>query len=155
VIGESDGVRCPACHTGLEQVEAEVFRLECHTCHGIWLDKSGTEQVVRGAITVIDDEAQARQRDRARTPYRGQPRRLGGERSCPFCAAGLRMVVVPDLGVEVDVCSAHGTWFDVAELSKVVEYYVARRSDEEDTLSMLLRRARRPTKRARSWQPFW
>lgn len=143
---------CPACSNPLVRVEAQLFRLECGTCHGIWLDRSGTEAVVRGAISVVDDEGSGGGRDVPKSPYRGAPRLFEG-RSCPFCSRALELVTVPELGVPVDVCREHGTWFDVSELQAVVDHYVGK--TEDDTLGMLLDRARRPSARARRWHPFW
>ncbi|MEQ9318400.1 MAG: zf-TFIIB domain-containing protein, partial [Polyangiaceae bacterium] len=123
-------------------------------CRGIWLDKSGTEAVVRGAISVVDDEAGAGKRGAPRSPYRGAPRVLEG-RLCPFCGGRLELVSVPELGVQVDICREHGTWFDVTELNAVVEHYVDERGREEDVVGRLLRRATKPSLRARRWHPFW
>ena len=156
MIDASDGYRCPACESALVQVPSQLFRLECGSCHGVWLDGAGTEQVVKGAISVIDDEEEAmRRRDRALTPYRGAPRAFDGERSCPFCAGQLMTVTVPELGVDLDLCREHGTWFDMTELRAVVEHYLVKQTNEDQVLGMLIQRARDPTPRARRWHPFW
>ena len=139
---------CPACSDRLASVEAQIFRLECASCHGIWLDESGTDAVVRGAISVIDDEPATGKRNAPRSPYRGVPRVRQG-RLCPFCRGGLEPVTVPELGVQVDLCREHGTWFDVTELSAIVEHYLDKRSREDDVVGMLVERARTPSRRAR------
>ena len=103
---------------------------------------------------MIDDEAGERRADTPKSPYRGARRTLDG-RACPFCGAGLELVTVPELGVQVDVCREHGTWFDVTELRAVVDHYVEKRSRRDDVVAMLLDRAREPSRRARGWHPFW
>lgn len=154
VAGVSPRYDCPGCADRLEPIEAQIYRLECASCRGIWLDGSGTDAVVRGAISVVDDEAAVSGKNAPRSPYRGAPRLVEG-RVCPFCRAGLELVTVPELGVALDICRAHGTWFDATELDAVVEHYVDKRSREEDVIGMLLERARTPSLRARRWHPFW
>ena len=153
-----DAATCPACGDKVLPVEGRAFALECERCRGRWLDRSATEEVVRGVITLADEAEKIETKgDRAQTPYRGAPRLGVADRDCPFCAARLRPVRVEAAGIDLDVCPSHGTWFDAGELEAVVGHYrekVAKR-DESQAMDLLIERARRPSARARRWHPFW
>jgi len=52
------------------------------------------------------------------------------ERACPVCAMTLTQTSMA--GVTVDVCFAHGTWFDRDEVTRIAEACAARREAPEE-----------------------
>ena len=50
--------------------------------------------------------------------------------SCPICEQATRYVELENTGQGVDVCDAHGTWFDRDELSLYVEKHTAARAGD-------------------------
>jgi hypothetical protein len=51
-----------------------------------------------------------------------------GALQCPSCHAPLQRVVVGQTSVEVDYCTAHGTWFDKNELNRVAQSFATARA---------------------------
>jgi Zn-finger nucleic acid-binding protein len=118
---------CPDCGIGLFQAPAgEIHVWGCGRCGGQWLDNEGCRQLVSGNLSPRARElaTQASHRGRARGAdddegsYRTAAAAARDARACPFC----RHVLTPHVtasGVELDVCAAHGTWFDPFELLKI------------------------------------
>ena len=144
--------RCPACPGTLTLIPDYGYRLSCDRCSGYWLDRSGTEALVQGIITGLDESPRTKVRDRG-SPYRGVV--VTEQRACPHCDAPLRPVDVPEIGVRLHVCTTHGTWFDPGELSDVLQHYVDKNASPEVAMRRLLSKARDPSARARAWHPFW
>jgi Zn-finger nucleic acid-binding protein len=94
--------------------------LECSRCEGIWADKVSLDEIC------ADRERQA--------AVLGMPSHLpAGEAGdvekniryvpCPVCKKLMNRVNFAHCShVIVDVCSAHGTWFDKDELRRIVEF---------------------------------
>jgi len=94
---------CPRCATDLQRGEHGTCVADgCRACGGVWLDAATAQQLLAplGKRAVQEQGA-------------------GTQLSCPVCRAP--MVVALAAGVELDVCSAHGVWFDRDELVKVSE----------------------------------
>ncbi|GEM_PF-4465704 len=110
-------VRCPAC------ADASLDKHgSCHTCGGIWLP----EELVRERLAIA-------------------PAFTGGgysERHCPACDETMDEPLIFD--IPVDRCSAHGMWFDKAELDQVIArsrtegWHSAKQARPEDSLRMLV-----------------
>lgn len=49
---------------------------------------------------------------------------------CPVCKEQTRRVSVPGTRHDVDVCDAHGTWFDCDEMAAFAESFKERRAGE-------------------------
>lgn len=81
----------------------------------MWLDNASAHRVLatRDPATV-DLAARADARARARAAARLATAR------CPVCAQPLSTTIEPRSGVELDLCAAHGTFFDRYELGLVV-----------------------------------
>jgi len=125
---------CPRC-TGIALVRRAVGHVhldECPRCTGVFV---GTETLA----AIIEDLGLY---DEVRTAYPpgpiAEPR--GGRLylQCPRCTELMnRRLFAPQAKVIVDVCRAHGTWFDARELPAVVAFVerggleVARRQEEE------------------------
>jgi Zn-finger nucleic acid-binding protein len=110
---------CPVCDIPmLRGTLGQTVLHECEKCFGIWLDTVTFERICR------DAEQQA-----AVLPAAGlgaasaaglQPVRY---RRCPACRELMHRVnFAQSSGVVVDVCREHGTWFDRAELQRIVEF---------------------------------
>jgi Zn-finger nucleic acid-binding protein len=90
---------------------------ECGKCYGLWLDTASFEYVCRRA------EQQAAILGSAQPT--GGPTALAPVRylRCPQCNEMMhRLNFARCSGVIVDVCSAHGTWFDANELHRIVHF---------------------------------
>jgi Zn-finger nucleic acid-binding protein len=100
----------------------EVALDECPRCVGVFIDRTAIERL-------LADRQQARA-EAVVGAYHGTPRQPdtaapGGKLyiKCPQCSAIMnRKLFARGAGVIVDVCRAHGTWFDAGELPVVVEF---------------------------------
>src|SRR5260221_2118090 len=103
---------CPRCHRDLTAGTARERPVwACGVCGGVWLDgATGTELAAK-----LDDDAVGMAEGAAKkaTFRRG----TAGSTKCPACAQPLARTSLR--GVEIDVCSQHGTWFDRGELQEV------------------------------------
>jgi Zn-finger nucleic acid-binding protein len=116
---------------------------ECPKCEGIWADTDSLQKIC------ADREQQAAVLGTAST----QPvdtRALENIRyvPCPVCSKLMNRVMFARCsGVVVDVCKAHGTWFDKDELRRIVEFIRsggmdAARADEIEELERKRRELR-------------
>jgi Zn-finger nucleic acid-binding protein len=110
---------CPRCNVGMESVLIGNTHLqECPTCEGIWADTESLQRIC------ADREQQA--------AVLGIPRTLPDDSHslenvryipCPVCKTLMNRVAFAHCSrVVVDVCKAHGTWFDKDELRRIVEF---------------------------------
>lgn len=109
---------CPACETSMLKGDLHDIPLhECTKCLGLWLDAATFERICR------DAEQQATVLGVRRTM--GAANAIGTVRylRCPQCRDLMHRVNFARCsGVIVDVCRSHGTWFDVNELHRIVEF---------------------------------
>src|SRR5437879_9204360 len=111
---------CPRCRVSMESVVIGGSNLrECPRCEGIWADAVALEQIC------ADREKQAAVLGMA-TPL---PPPASGDLEqirylpCPICRKLMNRVNFARCSqVVVDVCKAHGTWFDKDELRRIVEF---------------------------------
>lgn len=104
---------CPRCDVGLVSADAQGLTLHgCGVCGGIWLDNAATRAVVDQGPLLI---AQLALRAANNASVACAPRSGG---LCPVCAG--RFQRAHSMDVVLDVCAAHGTWFDAAELSTLI-----------------------------------
>lgn len=110
---------CPRCDRALAPTRvADVVIDECAGCGGVFLDHIAIERVIAD-----------RQQVRAEALLGALPREVSSEPvsgrmyvKCPTCRAVMnRRQVVMGSGVVVDVCRAHGTFFDAGELPRTIE----------------------------------
>ena len=116
---------CPACgpqrHLKSRRLGAEpVAVAECEVCAGLWVD-TGTFQVLaaRARLGQLDAAVAAPGTPAAWTPG------AGGHlyRPCAVCGALMnRQNYGRKSGVILDVCRAHGIWFDAGELPRVLAW---------------------------------
>lgn len=104
---------CPACDGALEKHEHGYVLCGCTTCGGIFADTATAKMVHDGmrkhllAAAAGNIEADASRREAP----------AEAERRCPVCQRAMTVHVWH--GVNVDVCDAHGVWFDRGELAAV------------------------------------
>jgi Zn-finger nucleic acid-binding protein len=112
---------CPRCRVGLKPVLiGNTNLLECPRCEGIWADADSLQQICN------DREKQAAVLGMA-TPLAGTGATELEEKirylPCPCCKKLMNRVNFAHCShVIVDVCTAHGTWFDRDELRRIVEF---------------------------------
>lgn len=121
VVGDPASLRCPACSGDVEFVAipagARGSVHECPRCTGQFVDHE--------TLRSLFDERQALGRPTLRPPA---PAPLGPVRylPCPVCHARMnRKNFAERSGVIVDVCKAHGIWFDHGELPRVLAFVEA------------------------------
>ncbi len=135
---------CPRCQIGMDTVAIGATQLrECPKCEGIWADAESLQKIC------ADREQQA--------AVLGIPRSLPVDANslenvryvpCPVCNKLMNRVAFSHCsGVVVDVCKAHGTWFDKDELRRIVEFIRAggletARADEIEELERKRRELR-------------
>jgi Zn-finger nucleic acid-binding protein len=93
---------------------------ECGRCHGVWVDKQTVEQICasseqQAAVLGIASVETKEQEMQLEEKIRYVP--------CPGCGQLMNRVHFANCSkVIVDVCKAHGTWFDKDELRRIVEF---------------------------------
>lgn len=115
-----DGAPCPACVKPLAATQVgELDVQECRACGGLWLDRAmfeqlGTSRERQGAVFGALPAPSAPPRATLE-PVRYRP--------CPACAQRMNRVnYAKRSGVVLDVCKAHGIWFDQDELRRVLVF---------------------------------
>lgn len=114
---------CPACSAPLASVDVpEAMMFLCARCGGAWLDNAGSAQVAAGALSraALADAFEVGRR--AGDPQGGAYRSAAesaSERACPVCRQRLESAYVGHARTQLDVCRAHGTFFDRHELVTV------------------------------------
>lgn len=115
------GRRCPRCRVEMGSAMLGATTLsECAQCGGLWVDVASFEQIcadreqqsaVLGDASVAPTNAGSLRGTRVRYV------------PCPECNQLMNRVNFARCsGVVVDVCKGHGTWFDSAELTEIVEF---------------------------------
>jgi Zn-finger nucleic acid-binding protein len=112
---------CPRCQTALTARRiADIVVDECLSCSGLFLDQIAIQRVVAD-----------RQQVRAEALLGALPRAAvtavaAGAKmyiKCPVCNVVMnRKQFAASAGVIVDVCKAHGTFFDAGELPLIIEF---------------------------------
>jgi len=123
--------RCPACGPpqllGSRQFAGEPVAVsECAKCGGLWLDRRVFEVLlVRARHAELGGAAVAVAGERPAGAAAGPAALAAGRlyRPCPVCAALMnRQNYGRKSGVILDVCGAHGIWFDLDELPRVLAW---------------------------------
>jgi len=119
-LGEATDLDCPVC--GPERLLVprrlpglELNTLECQVCAGLWLD-------IAALHTLLEDESR---RPAEFVPTHRKPEPPSGivYRKCVRCQAMMiRRNFGRTSGVMLDICGAHGLWFDAEELSHLLNW---------------------------------
>ena len=106
--------RCPHCKRRLVSVRTEDVELSgCGRCGGIWIDNDSSRRVLERPQQIFAELAErAAINAKARGSRDARP-------TCAQCPTVLDRVRTH--GIEIDVCSDHGTWFDAYELRVLVQ----------------------------------
>lgn len=111
---------CPRCEEplGARRVDDLVVD-ECVTCHGLFLDNTAIQRL-------ITDRKQSRAEALlGAVPKVSAEDRRGGKMyiKCPVCQKIMnRKLFAAGAGVIIDVCKAHGAYFDEGELPRIIEF---------------------------------
>lgn len=142
---------CPRCDQALSPRRVEdVVIDECMACRGIFLDQIAIQRVVA-----------ERRQSRADALMGALPNVVNPDRpaagkmyiKCPVCRVVMnRKLFAAGSGVIVDVCRAHGTFFDVGELPRIIEYVQqgGLDRDEKKTIDRMREEAKAAEARARN-----
>jgi Zn-finger nucleic acid-binding protein len=119
---------CPRCKTPMAAVTVGALSLaECGTCWGVWVDAAAFDRLCGDRETQAAvmhrhalDDAEKAAAVTARRPE------TFSYRPCPRCRKMMNRVnFARHSGVILDVCRAHGTFFDRDELHRVVSFIQA------------------------------
>ena len=134
--GEAAARHCPACadETALQgRLAGEILLDECPRCHGVFLDAAALERIIQTreghsvekVAGVAASSADASERPPILPPGRAMYIK------CPDCETVMnRRNFGRSSGIIVDVCRAHGTWFDADELPLVIDFITRGGLDE-------------------------
>jgi Zn-finger nucleic acid-binding protein len=141
---------CPRCDQMLAPRRVDdVVIDECMHCRGIFLDQIAIQRVITD-----------RRQSRAESLLGALPTQLGPDRpqpgkmyiKCPVCRVVMnRKLFAAGAGVIVDVCRSHGTFFDVGELPRIIEYVQqgGLERDEKKAIDKLRQQAKDEQQKAR------
>jgi Zn-finger nucleic acid-binding protein len=110
---------CPRCKAGMKAVTVGTTNLlECSLCEGIWVGVEALQKIC------AERERQAAVLGMPKHPE--EPLQLEKKIQyipCPVCHQLMNRINFAHCShVIVDVCQAHGTWFDKDELRRTVEF---------------------------------
>jgi Zn-finger nucleic acid-binding protein len=110
---------CPRCKAGMKAVTVGTTSLlECSACEGIWVDVATLQQICaerEKQAAVMELPAHPDEAAHLEANIRYLP--------CPICHNLMNRVNFAHCShVIVNVCKAHGTWFDKDELRRTVEF---------------------------------
>ncbi|MEM9056247.1 MAG: zf-TFIIB domain-containing protein [Pseudomonadota bacterium] len=113
--------QCPRCDESLvANVVGGALLDQCPKCGGLWLDHAVFERLL--------DDAEQRQRVSTAVGGAAPPKQHFNSREvvylkCPECEVLMnRKNFSRYSGVIVDICSAHGVWFDYQELANIITW---------------------------------
>lgn len=109
-------LRCPCCReTMISLARSGSGVARCVACAGAWVDAPALDVASRRGFApdvrafllegTADDAAASNE------PFRAQPRREAGARTCPLCDHALQPAALPGARVTVEECLAHGSFF--------------------------------------------
>lgn len=112
---------CPDCRAALHPVASrDVLAHRCGRCRGVWLDPEAFRRLCER-----DERAPGEETALARASTPPFPRGAGSAdtvkyRRCPACRDVMNRTNFARVsGVIIDVCRAHGAWFDRGELAAI------------------------------------
>jgi Zn-finger nucleic acid-binding protein len=114
---------CPACTAPMTRLETRIGLVAgCVRCGGVWVDHVFGRLVLEGRVS---DPMKGFFRHVAEhatgvpaADYRTAGRRA--ERTCPDCSAALTPRAFGPRGIVLDLCGAHGTFFDLREIDAII-----------------------------------
>lgn len=110
---------CPRCKVRLDLLQiAEISVRECARCDGLWADVGTFERLCaereeRSAVLGFIGSREPKAPPAAKISYV----------PCPDCGQLMnRSNFARASGVIIDICKAHGVWFDAGELPRIIEF---------------------------------
>ncbi len=79
--------------------------------------------MVAGLLAGVESTRGTKVSEKSDHPYRPMPRSPEVTRECIECGTRMQATVVGELGITLDTCARHGTWFDAGELSRVARWF--------------------------------
>jgi len=128
--GDETKLACPRCekHPHLRvEVVACVPLKRCQECEGLWIDRETVEKVYKDRDKAPTIQAMTRT-SRTDIKVSAKPNIKFGEGyiKCPECSNHMYRQNFGRLsGVIIDICKAHGSWFDADELHHILEFIQA------------------------------
>ncbi|ACY17190.1 zf-TFIIB domain-containing protein [Haliangium ochraceum] len=119
--GDAEPRHCPRCETPelVGRLVDDVLLDECPDCYGIYLDSNALERIIADRRGARADTVLGATPRKTLMPTPEGPAYV----KCPDCDTRMnRRIFAPGSGVVIDVCRAHGTWFDANELPQVIEF---------------------------------
>ena len=100
---------CPVCKESLLILEYENIELDyCPSCEGSWMDAGELELLLASSTKILD--------------FSDLPKSTRSKRHCPRCRKRMRVAKLPEVEVEVDVCTRDGgIWLDKGELLEIAQ----------------------------------
>jgi Zn-finger nucleic acid-binding protein len=119
-------VACPSCKGRLLLFDAPRGVLAgCADCGGLWLDNIACRAAISAVLSPqardFVQRVTAQHADPA-ADYRSPGRSSADALRCPGCGTALVRTHLEEAAVDIDVCGAHGAWFDRTELWRVIQW---------------------------------
>jgi Zn-finger nucleic acid-binding protein len=128
---------CPRCAVTMFAVEQFGTSIDaCGRCGGVWANNLVSRMIATVGSGVVEGWSQAAD---ARAQFAAD---CQGGLACPDCGIALARVTPPDTSIELDICAAHGTWFDrgeIAALRAALRKRADRRNEARESLDADLR----------------
>ncbi len=122
--GNATPRNCPRCVNEVltARVVGDTLLDECPSCHGVFVDMAALDRILSDRQQLRAEAILGIARPQEAAPdvmrHKG-PMYV----KCPDCAAIMnRRNFARGAGIIIDVCRAHGTWFDADELPRVVQF---------------------------------
>ena len=93
----------------------------CEKCGGVFADVAATQRIVSTMDRMLLEIGFQAGFGKQRKQH--EPREL----TCPECLIAMQMQRIESAACTVDVCPAHGTWFDTGELEDVMRAFARAR----------------------------
>ncbi|MDB4935467.1 MAG: hypothetical protein JWP87_2439 [Labilithrix sp.] len=125
--GDPGALHCPRCATALTQVTSDAAAIAaCRGCGGMWLDHATVERLMKVRDRELEDRAARMVGIVGSLPLEVRLAAI----ACPACSSALRRIEIQETIHCVDVCDAHGTWFDRSELPTFMTFFQEQRMGE-------------------------
>lgn len=136
---------CPRCSTPLTTHPTASGQLQgCLACGGIFVDRA-----MRARAVASLDRSVVEASNLAAAHARWSPD-LASRIACPLCRAPMQVSRIGAGDFDLDVCDAHGAWFDRDELRRFLEALAAQRGGQVAAAAEAVAPASKKPKKQRS-----
>jgi len=119
--GPAPANTCPRCHESLVDAGTGGAVKHCEKCGGVFADNEATKRIISTMDRALLEIGFQASLGKERKTY--EPREL----TCPECLIAMQRQRMESANCVVDVCPAHGTWFDTGELEDVMRAFARAR----------------------------